>query len=247
MNGTVNAALAGQFGAAPFSSAYISIGGINRADGEAFPQYSGDFLIIDRADYPVVISFVDAQTNERLAQVAYPGFEYRAPFRNLTVSHPLIDNSSGVVDIVLAFTYGRGGSKTSSRSEVSMPTMGAAKLAASTGLAASIVAKIPPGAQLLKFACYSFFATTVTSAVLRVQNSAGTALASAPKIGTLNSAVPIGGFFDIASPFGGAFKLTIQNVAIPAMAGNVLIDIVGTGIANPLFGGVGAGACEIWQ
>jgi hypothetical protein len=81
-----------QYGINPFQRYKIQLGpNIDRSNGQYFPEVEGTGFYIERADYPVLLSFNSQGGGIDQSMSARDGGQAKTQFKGLTVTHPILD------------------------------------------------------------------------------------------------------------------------------------------------------------
>lgn len=161
-----------RYSIAPFRHEVISLKGVNRADGETFPQPEGQWLYVMGTDFPVQISFVNAATGSRQTVIASTGMFVDAPFKGLTLAHPLITtpgagNANDNLSLHLLLGSGAGPQLFENDFAFPFAAMQSAwreDAGTQSGTERHIAIFVPTGARYLKTLQVEGIATTLTSA-----------------------------------------------------------------------------------
>lgn len=140
-----------QFGQVPYRRFEINLSGVDRSDGQYFPEIEGKHWYIERADIMVVAQFVvQGQGDNREGLVLREGFSSRGnAFKGMTLYHSLntVTNTTGaamkLVIMTSDFPFTNNGYPVPSR----YPT--AVRSASATTGGNQISIPLPEGARLL--------------------------------------------------------------------------------------------------
>lgn len=225
----------------PFQRVEIDIGGINRLAGEVLPQIEGTGFIVERADWPVIISLV-APAN--VIQQAYPaknGLIVKAPFKSLCITHPLLTPQAGQTIRVSLIVF-RGEHEMGNEFVDPCFNLPPSILQlVNTAVTQNYSILIPPGCKYLRKLGVNLVFTTITAAQWTVNNPLSAALGSVIvtdpvtnlTYGTTGNSLQ--GVFE-AKPTGIATtaKLEARDILIPSQASSISIVVLGTGLVAPI-------------
>ena len=234
-----------RFSAAPFQKFEISMAGIDRTEPELFPFLEGEYLYCDRGDYPALINLVLPTKGIQISQVFKTGLQIKAPFKGISVSHPLLSSIFGS-KYTLSFIIGKvnGVEVSNNLGDAAMPMSIAYRVVSNTALSQVIRLFVPPGARRIR----KFFATlatqtTVTQASLQfvdaggisfIQGSSSISQQVAAAVVTYNGN-PFYGSTSLVTttgPVAGTSYLAASDLVVPTGAVEVDITINGTGLGT---------------
>ena len=234
-----------QFNISPFQRIEIDIGassqfplGIDRRQGEYFPQIEGDGYFIERSDFPVLISHVHSATQVESTIPAYDGRQVEGKFKGLYFTHPPLN-----IPARLSLIIGKNCAKTSNQlgNAVSRFVM-AYRSVVSNPNAQVLGIYIPPGARVLRnlniFIAGQLTATS-TGGIAAVDKNFATIRPPSNLVNQQST-----GFvtYDRQSNFGqnqigvavpgGGFVYNYNPIIIPSQALELNFTVLGTGMTD---------------
>ena len=243
----VGARNSARLNAAPLRKTVIAIGGVNRTQGENFPQISGAGFYCEYADYPVSVSFVDFQTGEERTVQMRSGLFVHANFSGLTLTHPQLSGGASSPFQLVFYTFADGADIGNQFHAPYNGNGAAVSVVNSTALALDLNFEVPPGARFLHSLQLSIAGATLTAANWQLSGDNGSGV-NAPCVSPAHTFYPsnviMGGVCDVSQPVAGVYKVRIDNVPIPARGNVMTLNLVGTGFGG--FGGVGRGIVSSW-
>lgn len=219
-----------KYGVNPLQKVVINIKAIDRTQPEYFPQYEGDTICVDHADYPVLISLINPSGIIQQAKPLRAGDVIKGPFKGFYISHPLLSFPGLLQTSRVFLTLGKGGAEVDNN--LSQPTFGEAPCSILSTVAAGSISDvifIPPGARFIRDLVSTFHATTVTQADWSVRSDGNAELVFAPQVGTFVTPNLLAGTFPtVAQPISGIFVCRDGLIALPASAVSVTLTMQGT-------------------
>jgi hypothetical protein len=237
-----------RYGLVPWSRVEIIIGGVagsspDRSQGVVIPEIEGEGLIVERADWPVLLAPVVGQGNTDVSLVAArDGLEFDSPFKGLLVAHPILTTLFAPQTMKLSLIVFRV--KGALRNQLAEPFCRAQlqyRAITNTAVNQAIGIFIPPGVRQLDELQIGFAFTTMTSAVAQL-NDSGLNLLAAPSVsqqmaagiatynaGNANAQIPA----LVSSGVAAIGLLTFQPWPMPSFAREINVSWNGTGLGQP--------------
>lgn len=227
---------AARYTAQPFQRFEVNIGGVDRSEPELFPQFEGEYLYCERADYPVLINLVSPGKGVQLSQLFRTGTQIKAPFKGLSISHPLVSNLfNSKFNLSLIVGRQRDVEVSNNLGDCAAPMMAAVKSSV-TAVLSTFTIFIPPGVRRLRKFSFALTATTVTQANLALRDISS--LFVIPSTTIVDSGVSYTDSFTAgyqlrvtATPVTGVFLFEMEDLHIPTNATNIFVTVAGTGLA----------------
>lgn len=219
---------AARYNVAPFQKVTINLQNVDRSNGQLFPEYEGDYFIVDACDYPVLISFVHAATNVQSALWAYPGMEITGPFKGIWLTHPLL---SGAQQCQISFVLGKGaGQKHNNLGNPFASLYPPYLITTDTAVAGALNFHVPPGARYINRLDFFGVSTTLTAANYNQLNATG-GVCTGPLIPGFTSTSAGTGVMTLGP--GTATSKSAFDVDIPLISNcaSIQINTVGTGLS----------------
>ena len=231
--GPANSQQANVYGIAPFQRVEIPIinrgVGIDRQNGENFPQLEGDGFIIERADFPVSIAVNSTQTSPAQTIQAFDGKEFYGQFKGLTISHPpftLGVNASSSLTIIIF-----KGEKPRTLNSLAYPISRASvpvRIVTTTALALQYRMKVDTfAARMLKGHEILIAATTVTDAYANFNDSTGSLIRTFT-FGAYTGLIH--GYAGTPTILGANAIVRFPDMPLPTDCLEVVVNIAGTGL-----------------
>lgn len=228
-----------QWNVVPFRKETFQLDGKDRSQGEVIPSLEGNFLYVETCDYPVLLSFVNRLTLERQCIVAHVGLQIHTPFKEITVTHPLLTTTNGV-PYNMSLITGHGDCPREVYNQYAFPFSGLppSAIVTESGIALTLGLFVPPGARWCSDLNLTLTATTLTSASWQVLTGITGTLRGipAPQLtsdpgGTVYAGPNFAqGAMDITTPYAGVFRARDFNIPLADTAQQLAINCVGTGI-----------------
>jgi hypothetical protein len=200
-----NTQSAQQYGVIPMQRVEIMLNGMDRSNGEQFPQLEGDGFYILACDYPFLMSVVDRFTNRESTIYCIPGVRFSGSFKGATITHPLITASNGGARAAFALLKGK---ETNFDNQLSNPFPSfypPVNVITDTGILGTVDIYVPPNTRFIQSVQVTFLATTVTSPLTLSQMNGSAALGgqTVPGFGqtsgtTVRTLAPVSAGFAIA-------------------------------------------------
>lgn len=232
-----------RFSSQPFQRFETNIGGVDRTEPELFPTIEGEFLYCERADYPVLINLVLPGKGIQISQVFRTGTQIKAPFKGLSISHPLLSAVFGA-KLNVAFLVGKQKDVDISNNlgDACAPMIPAWRQITNSATIQQYNVFIPPGVRRIRKIAFSFGATTVTSSGATFSDNAGSLITQISTISqqigasvvTYNGSNQPGSSLKVSSTaVTGTFIAEGSDIFVPSNAVEVALFIFGTGLVAP--------------
>lgn len=230
---------AAQFAFNPLQKQIVSLYNVDRTQGLPVPECEGNYLYVDQADYPVIISFVNAATNVFQSYVARNGLMVKAPFKGIFLTHPLLNPGSGnVQQPKLILITGKNDATIENDLAApfaSMPT--SARTLGNTALSQIFAVYMPPGTRRIEKLEFNFAGTTITAAQYQLTNNGNN---SSGYGGILDqygnsyaASVPLAGnlaIVNIATAPVQTWQMKGGEIMVPSYCDGIQITLTGTGL-----------------
>lgn len=224
-----------QFGVDPFQRVEIPLFNIDRSQAAPFPQYEGDYIYVERCDYPVLLKLVVPGTNFYQTHVLRDGMTIAAPFKGFFLAHPVINQPMN-----LSLMIGKG-PRTLITNQLDMPCTRAplsTRVITNTAVSQIWGIFLPPGMRSIARLNLGIGATTVTQATLSFLDKLGavvtpaTGMVNPDNQQTYSTAISMG-FNAVATVQGGIGIIDWGRVPIPTWCAEIQMIIAGTGLTAP--------------
>ncbi len=218
-----------RYNVAPFQKIALLLNNVDRSNGDFQSWHEGDTLIFTRVDFPVLVSFVNQQTQVTQTIMATPGGRIVAPFKGLTFTHPLL--TVNTYNVILEFQVGKGGAIYDNSMANPYPSIYPPFLiTADTAVAGAVNVYIPPGARYLNKISLLVQGTTTTGGVWQFFTANGVACGTPPVTGFPTSSFARGGLVgQVVSATLVRFEDT--DIPIPSSAAYMQLSFGGTGLS----------------
>ena len=226
-----------QFGIQPLQTVTIPLDGIDRTVGTLMPTIEGEYLYIERTDFPFLLSLIGQETQENRMMVARAGLEIVAPFKGICVAHPLLTaqiNSDAPYSAKIHF--GKAPDVYLSNHYPLPYSQHFPSLAVTTSTTSVYMADVyvPPGTRHCKELTLWFAGSAPTQAewFLNSLTAGNTYAMVAPQLTVLAGAFTAinnpQGIFDVSIPLTGFLKFTSIDIPLPAQCKTIAVQIAAT-------------------
>lgn len=154
-----------KYGVNPFQRVEINISNVNRSTPEFFAQLEGEELIVERCDYPVILSLVNPSTSVEQAYVLRDGMRIRASFKGIYIAHPLLPQFADRQPARLSLIVSKNDAATDNSYANPVSRFPAMYNVSSNAVSCNIRLYVPPGCRQIK-KLKVFFGTYTTITVL---------------------------------------------------------------------------------
>ncbi len=232
-----NSQLSQQYGVSPFQKVHIRLDTIDRTNGQLQPSLSGEYVYVEKTDYPFLISLVTQDTLEPRCVVARPGLMIRGQFKQMWITHPLLTPSnSNQLGASLIIGFGRDSVSNGFAFPVHQGFMPIVS-SANSAVAFEGFLHIPKGSRFLQDIEIGMIATTITSALFTLVGAptGGNDISPTLVEGNLNFATPVfTNLYPDLITIPGGFKLRQSNVPLPDDCRAIQFIIAGTGMSGAM-------------
>jgi hypothetical protein len=229
-----------QYGINNFQRVIISIGefggGVDRTNGEYFPQYEGTGFYVEGADFPVLMTLNSTNGGVEQAIALRDGIQFLdLPFKGFTLIHPPMNMPLRLSIIVL-----KGGSSYTNQlndpnSHLPIPF----RVITNTAVSTAIGLYVPPGVRAAKnLVVYQPQTTISYSQVIFYDKNLNEITAPTTITQQINGAIVTynGAYLRIpgsVTVLGATASITFPPVFIPLRCAEIQITTIGTGLGTP--------------
>lgn len=218
-----------QYNVAPFQKIPLSLTNIDRTNGDFHPEYEGNSLLFTRVDFPVLVSFVNAQTLAVQAFMATPGLRIDAPFKGITFTHPIL--TVNTYPMILEFTLGKAcASIDNTQANPYSALYPPYAITIDGALSGQINVYLPPGARFIAEISLYTTATTVAGGHYQFFTVNGVAIGCPAIVGFPVAGQARGGLLAVLAE-GGVGQFTAVNLPIPSGAAYLQMTTTGTALS----------------
>lgn len=208
-------------------------------------QVEGDYLFVERCDYPVLISLTSQKNVIGQCEVAKEGDQFKTAFKGVTITYPRVGALGGTSPAKLVFIVGKNCADYTNTLATVQTRFGASSRAVSnTALLQTVSLHVPPGMRrVATLECSITAYTTLTASPLWAffrRDGSGTCTNSSVSNSPQSPAAIYNGqnhsglmaLLSVGAANSGLWQ--INNLVIPDDAAELQVSFAGTGLVAPL-------------
>lgn len=228
-----------RYGINSFQTVLLTLNGTDYSNGQLFPQYEGQFIYVEQADYPALITLVDKSTSTQLSYPLQPGMVIRSPFKGFSIQSPAFSVGAPSAPFVVKLIIGKDGDieKNNDSAAPFSSFLGAFASTIVTPTLQQVTAHVPPGARVVQGVHINGSGTTIVQAsidFLGPNGNGSIGLTVNTPAQNFNLASLTRTYINVRSVNGTIYVAEYaQPILVPSNAISALINLTGTVLSAP--------------
>lgn len=152
-----------KYSSKPYRRIEISLN-VDRTQGQLIPEIEGETCYIERADYPVLISFTTGDNDQRNTIPAIEGKQFAGPFKGFVITHPqLVPSATLAQEFKLVLIVGVSNAFTNQLGDAASRFPPPFRIITNTVTSQVQGFYLPPNVRRIKAISYAVTATAVAA------------------------------------------------------------------------------------